>query len=215
MHRKNRVTVIGMLLAALAFIPAANATLITSGQIEVLTPHTGRFNFDFMIGDLSVRGFTDEGSKLLLPGYEGDTFNGDHNRGIQDMFYGYVEDQFVLWREGSNPIVTTLFTTAPGAVLTAGQTLYQSTFEFQGGLCGIYSGTFGTPCDIVFPSLTGQGIAEFLFDESILDDGRHYFTPVKATYTFMPVPEPAALALFCVGLVGIAVTRRRQLFRRA
>jgi hypothetical protein len=204
-------TVIGILLAALAFIPTANATLITSGQIEVLNPHTGRFNFDFMIGNLSVQGFADEGSKLLLPGLEGETFNGDQNKGIQDMFYGYVEDQFVLWREGSNPIVTNLFTTAPGAVLTAGQTLYQSTFEFTGGLCGIYSGTFGTPCDIVFPSLTGQGIAEFLFDESILDDGSHYFTPIKATYTFLPVPEPTTLALFCVGFVGMVLARRRRL----
>jgi hypothetical protein len=207
--------VFGMLLATAVVTPAANAALINTGVIEVLTPHTGRFNFDFMIDDLSVRGFTDEGSKLFRPGYAGESFNGDQNRGIQDMFWGYVDDQFVLWREGSNPITTQLFTTASGAVLTQGQTVYHSSFEFEGALCGIYSGTFGTPCDVVFPSLTGQGIAEFVFDESVLDDGRHYFTPLKATYTFHAVPEPATLALFCLGFAGIVVTRRRRLLHRA
>jgi len=209
--RKNFLaTSFTILLSLFGGIPAANAIVITTGQIEVLTPYTGRFNFDFMIGDRSVQGFADEGSKLLLPGFAGETFNGNQNRGIQDMFWGNVEDQFVLWREGSDPIVTQLSSTAAGAVLTQGQTVYQSPFEFSGALCGIFSGTFGTPCDVVFPSLTGQGIAEFLFAESILDDGRHYFTPLKATYTFHAVPEPAALALFCVGLTGIALARRRR-----
>jgi hypothetical protein len=204
----------GILLALLGVIPVANATLITTGEIQVLTPITGRGNFSFLIGDISVNGFFDEGTRLLRPGFEGTSFDGNHNTSVAiDMFYGYVESQFVLWRGGTGPVFTSLSTTALGAVLMQGQTVYRSSFDFEGSLCGAFR--TNTPCDVIFPSLTGQGIAEFVFDESVLDDGRHYFTPTKATYTFTAIPEPAPLALFCVGLIGIAFAKRRRLLGQA
>lgn len=211
MHRKILSAAFGMLLATLAVVPAAKATLITAGEIQVVSPSTGRGNFSFLIGGIPVSGFFDEGTRLLLPGYEGTFFDGNHSLvGSTDMFYGYVESQFVLWNKpgpGGTPVPTTLDTTAPGAALMQGQTVYHSAFDFQGSLCGSF--VVNTPCDVIFPSLSGQGIAEFIFDESVLDDGRHFFTPIKATYTFTPVPEPTTLALFCLGLVALAFAKAR------
>ncbi|GFE84480.1 hypothetical protein GCM10011487_64800 [Steroidobacter agaridevorans] len=195
-------------LIALALAPTVNATVITTGKIEVLNPYTGRFSFDFEVLGLSLYGMADEGTTIFWPRYEGDTFSGNHGRSTDERFTGYVEDQPVHWRDGLGPVYTRLNTTAAGGVLTRGQTVYHSSFEFSGSLCAVTI-QWQTPCEVAFPSLTGQGIAEFIFNESILEDGRHYFQHVKTTYTFMPVPEPTTLALFCAGIFGVGCARRR------
>jgi hypothetical protein len=214
---KTVATSFAMLLSLLAVTQAANATVITTGVIEVLTPATGRGGFAFLIDGISVTGHHDEGYRWLSPFDAGTVFDGSQfiSVGAIEFFDGYIDSQPVLWNShvpGGNPISTRWSTTVPGALLTAGQTTYTSSFDFEGSLCGVIH--YNTACDAIFPSLTGGGIAEFFFSESVRGDGTHYFTPTKATYTFTAIPEPATLALFCVGLAGLVFTRRRQRFFR-
>lgn len=216
MHKKFLARVFGIALATAAITPTVNATVINTGVIEVYSPYRGRYSFDFEILGLSANGMVDESAWSIRRGYEGSSFTGNIGKGPDERIVGFIGDQPVDWRDGRGPVRTTLNTTASGGVLAPGQTIYQSSFEFVGSLCAIsMTAPYGTPCDVAFPSLTGQGIAEFVFEESILDDGRHYFTPLKATYTFHPVPEPAMLALFCVGIAGFGFTSRTRFRREA
>jgi hypothetical protein len=113
-------------LFTLIVTPAVNATVITTGYIELRNPYNGGFTFDFMVGGLSVYGWADEGSKYFQPSlYEGDAFNGNQdNRPPNDLFGGYVEDEGVEWRNAWEPFSSRFDTRAEGSVLTAGQTVY-------------------------------------------------------------------------------------------
>lgn len=208
---KILTNILGVFLTTFALAPAANATLIATGQIQLLTNATGGGNFSFSIGSVSASGHHDEGPRLLA-GFEGGLFDGGQTVGVGaiEFFTGQLDDQFVFWNSHPvpvNPTPTHWTITAPGTVLTAGQTVYHSTFDFTGSLCASFS--YNTPCDVVFPSLTGQGIAEYLFAETVLGDGRHYFTPTTATYTFTSVPEPGTFALFGMGLAIVAFMSKR------
>lgn len=62
------------------------------------------------------------------------------------------------------------------------------------------------------PSLIdlGNGYAYSVWLENVLEGGLGNTTTVSATVSLVRVPEPGTLALLGVGLIGLAMTRRRR-----
>jgi hypothetical protein len=198
------------MLVLVTFFPLiTEASAITNGSITV----TGVFpfmTFDFSGSDFSVAGGGSPGNWQLASvfspgatvGVGGNIFSTDFEPGNAtvggtnlSVFWG------ALNAEGpSNFIIT-----GPPITLSAGPLTYQSTFTFNGALCGTQSNgnAHGDACVVDLPSLTGSGVVTADFH---LLNGLLAFT--SATYTFV-IPEPGTSMLAGAGIVIVTAALRR------
>jgi PEP-CTERM motif len=98
------------------------------------------------------------------------------------------------------------------SVQVNGPGVYNSTFTFSALMCGFVSQPASQCAQTV--DLTGQGTVSFITTDNPIYQPAA-FEIQSITYTFTSVPEPAGLALFAAGLLGLAWSQRRKLVRMA
>ena len=80
-------------------------------------------------------------------------------------------------------------------------------FFMSGELDGALAGA-GTP--IFTTTLSGHGLATFIFFETSRDPSNPHYVIANIEYQFDPVPEPATLILLSSGVTGLAAFARRR-----
>lgn len=124
---------------------------------------------------------------------------------IDGVFY-----PLVVWSSMMGQASSRLETVTEPVQLT-GPGVFYSTFQLTGHLCGHTSFPTNRPCDILFPSVTGSGIATFPARQVDNWNGTASLEVNPVTFTFT-TPEPATVWTIAAGLGLIAWRRRAAAF---
>jgi hypothetical protein len=130
--------------------------------------------------------------------------------------FGVTHDGVDLYNNG-----TDTFTPAPSSVVSSNSSFFNARVSFSNTeQITLPSSLYNTPIEILL-SATGNGLSDFTaisdptiaFDPS--DIGLQNFALLQSPNLPAPVPEPATLALFGAGLLGMGFMYRRRNIKRA